>query len=215
MKKIITISREYGSGGRYIGGLLAEKLGYKFYDKELIDLAAKESGLAPEFVVKAEQNLSSGWFYNLMLGSSYSGGTYSSLQTTGPQMLPLTDQLFNAQRKTIIEIAKKGPCVIVGRCADYILKSTEEVDSTNVLNVFIYADEKTKIDRAVKMYNVPESEAKKVISQINKRRANHYNTFTEDTWGKPANYDIMVNSSAAAPELAVEIISLLAKASEN
>src|SRR5574344_1763501 len=115
MKKFITISREYGSGGHHIGKMVAEKMGYKFYDKELIALSAEGSGLAPEFVEKTEQNLPSGWFYSLMLGSSYTAGPYSSIQTTTPQILPLADQVFNAQRKTIVSLAQKGPCVIVGR----------------------------------------------------------------------------------------------------
>ena len=122
MKSIITISREYGSGGRLIGKKVAESLGYEFFDKEIIDMAAQESGLSPEFIKKTEQNLSSGFLYNLLLGTSYSGTAANTPQSiNGSQILPLADQVFNAERKTILNIAKKGNAVIVGRCADYIL----------------------------------------------------------------------------------------------
>lgn len=201
MKKIITISREFASGGRTIAKLVADELGYKYYDNELIDLCAKESGLSAEFIEKSEQSLSSGWIYNLMLGSSFSATSYT---TTGT--LPLADQIFNAQRKSILSIAKEEPCVIVGRCADYILKSSNEFDEKEILNVFIYADEQDKINRAVNEYKIPEADAKKVVSQINKRRENHYNTFTENRWGARENYDLLINSAYSGIEATAKLI---------
>lgn len=211
MKKIITISREYGSGGRLIGKLVAENLGYSFYDREIIDMAAQESGLSPDFIKKTEQNLSSGFLYNLLLGTSYSGsnGTPSSLN--GNQMLPLADQVFNAERKVILDLAKKGSCVIVGRCADYILNTSEEIDSKELLNVFIYGDLEEKLKRIEELYKEPEQAAKKTIQQIDKRRANHYNTFTEATWGDRKNYDLMINSSTAGIEETARIIAEIAR----
>lgn len=211
MKKIITISREYGSGGRLIGKLVAENLGYSFFDREIIDMAAQESGLSPEFIKKTEQNLSSGFLYNLLLGTSYSGsnGTPSSLN--GNQMLPLADQVFNAERKVILDLAKKGSCVIVGRCADYILNTSEEIDSKELLNVFIYGDLEEKLKRIEELYKEPEQAAKKNIQQIDKRRANHYNTFTEATWGDRKNYDLMINSSTAGIEETARIIAEIAR----
>ena len=211
MKKIITISREYGSGGRLIGKLVSENLGYSFYDREIIDLAAQESGLSPDFIKKTEQNLSSGFLYNLLLGTSYSGsnGTPSSLN--GPQMLPLADQVFNAERKVILDLAKKGSCVIVGRCADYILNTSDEIDSKELLNVFIYGDLEEKLKRIEELYKEPEQAAKKNIQQIDKRRANHYNTFTEATWGDRKNYDLMINSSTAGIEETARIIAEIAR----
>ena len=211
MKKIITISREYGSGGRLIGKLVAENLGYSFYDREIIDMAAQESGLSPDFIKKTEQNLSSGFLYNLLLGTSYSGsnGTPSSLN--GPQMLPLADQVFNAERKVILDLAKKGSCVIVGRCADYILNTSDEIDSKELLNVFIYGDLEEKLKRIEELYKEPEQAAKKNIQQIDKRRANHYNTFTEATWGDRKNYDLMINSSTAGIEETARIIAEIAR----
>ena len=117
MDKIITISREYGSGGHTIGKLVAEKLGVPFYDNEIIDMAAKDSGLSAEFIQKTEQNLSSGWLYSLLLGATYASPATSSRMGVNAQApaLPLADQVFNAQRKVIINFAKKGPCVIDGR----------------------------------------------------------------------------------------------------
>ena len=211
MKKIITISREYGSGGRLIGKLVAESLGYDFYDKEIIDLAAQESGLSPDFIKKTEQNLSSGFLYNLLLGSSYSGTANGASSINGTQMLPLADQVFNAERKVILDLAKKGNCVIVGRCADYILNTSDEIDSKSLLNVFIYGNLEEKLKRIENLYKEPEQAAKKTIQQIDKRRANHYNTFTEATWGDRKNYDIMINSSTAGIEETARLISEIAK----
>lgn len=211
MKKIITISREYGSGGRLIGKLVAESLGYDFYDKEIIDMAAQESGLSPDFIKKTEQNLSSGFLYNLLLGSSYSGTANGASSINGTQMLPLADQVFNAERKVILDLAKKGNCVIVGRCADYILNTSYEVDSKSLLNVFIYGNLEEKLKRIEDLYKEPEQAAKKTIQQIDKRRANHYNTFTEATWGDRKNYDIMINSSTAGIEETARLISEIAK----
>ena len=211
MKKIITISREYGSGGRLIGKLVAETLGYDFYDKEIIDMAAQESGLSPDFIKKTEQNLSSGFLYNLLLGSSYSGTANGAASINGTQMLPLADQVFNAERKVILDLAKKENCVIVGRCADYILKASDEIDSKSLLNVFIYGNLEEKLKRIEDLYKEPEQAAKKTIQQIDKRRANHYNTFTEATWGDRKNYDIMINSSTAGIEETARLISEIAK----
>lgn len=211
MKKIITISREYGSGGRLIGKLVAESLGYDFYDKEIIDMAAQESGLSPDFIKKTEQNLSSGFLYNILLGSSYSGTANGASSINGTQMLPLADQVFNAERKVILDLAKKGNCVIVGRCADYILNTSDEVDSKSLLNVFIYGNLEEKLKRIEDLYKEPEQAAKKTIQQIDKRRANHYNTFTEATWGDRKNYDIMINSSTAGIEETARLISEIAK----
>lgn len=212
MKKIITVSREYGSGGRVIAKLVAENLGYDFYDKEIIDMSAQESGLSPDFIKKTEQNLSSGFLYNLLLGSTYSGTATNVAQTlNGNQILPLADQVFNAQRKTILNIAKKGNCVIVGRCADYILSTSDEINKDDLLNVFIYGEIDEKVKRIEELYKEPESAAKKTIYQIDKRRANHYNTFTENTWGDRKNYDIMINSSSAGLETTASIITEIAR----
>lgn len=209
MKKIITISREYGSGGRLIGRLVADKLGYKFYDREIIDMAAQESGLSPEFIKKTEQNLTSGFLYNLLLGSSYAGTGIQPIG--GTQTLPLADQVFNAERNTILKIAREEPCVIVGRCADYILSNAEEINSDELLNVFIYADLESKIQRIEEIYKESQGDARKLIQQTDKRRANHYNMFTDAEWGNRSNYDILLNSSTFGIEETAAIIERFVK----
>jgi cytidylate kinase len=212
MKKIITISREYGSGGRTIGQEVAKLMGYAFYDKEIIDIAAKDSGLSPEFIEKTEQNISSGWLYSLLLGSSYAAtGTTGVPAGSQNPILPLADQVFNAQRKAIIGIAKKGPCVIVGRCADYILKHCDEINPDDVLNVFIYAPIDDKIKRAIEQKKIKSEDAKRTVLQIDKRRANHYNTFTETTWGDRKNYDVLFNSSLLGLDATSKLIVDIAK----
>ncbi len=209
MRKYITISREFGSGGRFIGKQVAESLGISFYDREIIDMTAEHSGLSAEFIEKTEQSISSGFLYNLLLGTSYAGSVSPSanqaINSSSP-ILPLADQVFNAERKTIIDIAKKGPCVIVGRCADYILSTCDEIDASEVLNVFIYADMDDKITRIKEIYKLDVPDTKKHILQIDKRRANHYNTFTENTWGARQNYDLMLNSTAIGIENTARLI---------
>ncbi len=212
MKKYITISREYGSGGRLIGKMVAEQLGYAFYDKEIIDMAAEESGLSADFIKKTEQNLSSGWLYNLLLGTSYAGTSANGMtQPVGQTIIPLADQIFNAERKIILGLTKQ-PCVIVGRCADYILSTSDQIDNKDLLNVFIYADIEAKLKRIEEIYKETEACAKKTIIQIDKRRANHYNTFTENIWGDRKNYDMMINSTSAGLEATAKWIVELAKA---
>ena len=206
MKKYITISREFGSGGRVIGKKIADNLGYDFYDREIIDMAAEESGLSAEFIEKTEQNISSGWLYNLLLGTSYAGTTSSGGQHIGIQGLPLADQVFNAERKIIQGLTKK-PCVVVGRCADYIFRTSEEIDKNDLLNLFIYADMEDKVKIVSERLGIGDKEAKKMVRQIDRRRANHYSTFTEDTWGDRKNYDLMVNSSTLGIEQTVEMLT--------
>lgn len=209
MKRVITISREFGSGGRSIGRKLASLLNYKFYDRELIDMTAENSGLSAEFIEKTEQNISSGWLYNLLLGSGYISPMRGN--TAGKPLVPLADQVFNAQRKVILNIAEIESCVIVGRCADAILRTSDVVKKDELLNVFIYSDMQYKIDRAVNEYDIPEREAAHVITQTNKFRANHYNIFTESTWGARENYDLLINSALAGIDGTAEIIANLAK----
>ena len=213
MDKIITISREYGSGGHTIGKLVAEKLGIPFYDNEIIDMAAKDSGLSAEFIQKTEQNLSSGWLYTLLLGAAYASPATSSRMGVNAQTpaMPLADQVFNAQRKVIIEFAKKGPCVIVGRCSDYILRHCDEIDSDKLLNIFIYAPLADKVKRAVEQKGLNPETAEKEVKLIDKRRANHYNTFTERTWGNRSHYDLLINSSLVGVEKTAEMIATIAQ----
>ncbi len=213
MRHIITISREYGSGGHSIGEIVAKELNVPFYDSEIIDMAAKDSGLSPDFIKKNEQNISSGWLYTLLLGASYATpGTSSKLGIGGQsQNTPLADQVFNAQRKVIIDLAKKGPCVIVGRCSDYVLRHCEEIDKNDVLNVFIYAPLADKVKRAIEQHGLNPETAEKEVKLIDKRRANHYNTFTERTWGNRSHYDLLINSSLVGIQGTANMIVEIAK----
>lgn len=178
---IVTISRQYGSGGRYVGRILAQKLGIKFWDKELIESVAKKSGMTEEFVSENEQKRE--WGANL-------NSEYNS-----------EDELYIAQTKVIKEIATQGSCVIIGRCADYILK-----DNPSVIRVFIYSDEDAKIKRAIKHYNLNEKNAKKEIEKIDKERARHYKYYTNQEWGNLNNYDIALNSDYLGVEKTAQII---------
>ncbi len=213
MKKIITISREYGSGGHTIAELVAKKLGYSFYDNEIIDMAAKDSGLSPDFITKTEQNLSSGWLYTMLLGASYASPLTSSKLGVNAvnSQAPLADQVFTAQRNVIIELAKKGPCVIVGRCSDYILRHCEEINHNDLLNIFIYAPLEEKVKRAIEQKGLNPDTAEKEVKLIDKRRANHYNTFTERTWGNRSHYDMLINSATLGLEKTADLIADIAR----
>lgn len=215
MKKIITIGREYCSGGSIIGKLLAEKLGYAFYDKQIIDDAAQNSGLSADFITKNEQKVPSAWLYSILVGATYAApGTNGAAAGISAGTLPLADQVFNAQRSAIIELAKKGPCVIVGRCSDYILRHCEEIDRSQLLNVFIYAPMEAKVRRAIEQKKLDEKNAERNIKLIDKGRANHYNTFTQRTWGNRAHYDILLNSSTLGLEKTADLLAQMVKESQ-
>lgn len=194
-KTIITISRQFGSGGREVGKKLAEALGIPFYDKELIEMAAKESGIDEELFEDEEYRTSRGFY---LLGAI--GFTLGSPITSISEM-SLNDRLFLVQSETIENIAEKGPCVIVGRCADYVL---EEKHST--INIFIHASMKDRKERAIHSYEVDERNIEASISKIDKRRANYYNYYTDRKWGAAENYDIVLNSSKFGIDGCVDII---------
>ena len=172
---VITISREYASGRRYVGKLLADKLGINFYDKELITLAAKESGLSKKYIEETDEN---------------------SRRTEND------DRIFIAESKVIKKLAKNESCVIVGRCADYILK-----DNKDVLKVFLYSDEDNKVNRAVKYYGLDKNKASKIINKINKEREKHYKFYTNRNWKDFDNYDLIINVDSQGVEKTAEYIS--------
>lgn len=177
-KRIITISREFGSGGRFIGEEVAKKLGIKYYDKEIIGQIAKESGLAPEYIKEsAELSPKKGVFAYAFTGRDITGKS-------------VEDMVYEAQRKVILDLAEKEPCVIIGRNADYILK-----DRDDVLNVYIHGDMPEKIQRICKLHNISEADAVKMINDIDKRRMTNYNFYTDQKWGKASNYTLCLNSS--------------------
>ena len=187
---VITISREYGSGGRYVGRLIADKLGIKFYDKEFVTKIAKETGLSEEYIESNEQKKDS--------LSSLNNGYYFGLNNA--------DELFIKESELIKEIANKESCVIIGRCADFILK-----DKENVIKVFIYSNMKDKIKRATEIYELDKEKAEKEIKRIDKLRANHYKYYTGKDWNDNENYDICINSDALGVEKVADLICEIAK----
>lgn len=177
-KRIITISREFGSGGRFIGEEVAKKLGVAYYDKDIIGKIAEQSGLSPEYIQEnAELSPKKGLFAYAFSGRDITGKS-------------VEDMVYEAQRKTIMEIAEKESCVIIGRNADFILK-----DRDDVLNVFINGDMPEKTQRIIDLYNVEEKEAVKMMADTDKRRMTNYNFYTEQKWGKASNYTLCLNSS--------------------
>ena len=177
-KIVITISREYGSGGHYVGELLAKRMGINFYDKNLINLISKKSGLSKEYVEENSQKLAS----------------FKYIDNND-------DRIFIAEEKVIKDLAKKEPCVIVGRCADYILK-----DNKDTIKVFLYSSSQDKVKRAVKYYNLEEDKALKEINKINSERAKHYKYYTNRDWYDFANYDIALNVDYLGVEKTAELL---------
>jgi len=186
---VVTIAREYGSGGRIIGQQLAKELKVLFYDKELISLAAKESGFAEDFINQMEQKKSLSFLYNLYMTS---------------QELPASEQVFLAQSKAIKEVGKQ-PCVIVGRCADYVLR-----DHDNCIRVFIHAPFEQRAARIRDLYNEQHPDLQEFIHKQDKNRASYYNYFTQNKWGQAKNYHLCIDSSIGIPAT-VHVIKELVK----
>ena len=188
-KRIITISREFGSGGRFIGEEVAKKLGIAYYDKNIINEIAEKSGLSPEYIQEnAELSPKKGLFAYAFAGRDITGKS-------------VEDMVYEAQRKVILELADKEPCVIIGRNADYILK-----DRDDVLNVFIHGDAPEKIQRIIRLYNVEEQKAVKMMADTDKRRMANYNFYTNQKWGKADNYTLCLNSSQLGYDRCEKII---------
>lgn len=205
MNKIITISRQYGSGGREIGAKLAEKLGVPFYDNELITRAAKESGFAEAAFENAEKKATNSLLYSIAMGMNSYGN-----QELGFSHLSLDDRIYLAQSNVIRKVAAEGPCVIVGRCADYILK-----DLDNVVNIFIWANIQFRIERAIRIDGLAENKAGENILKIDKRRANYYNYHASEKWGRVENYQLSIESSYAGIDGTVEIIKAFIESAEE
>ena len=188
-KRIITISREFGSGGRFIGEEVAKKLGIAYYDKNIINEIAEKSGLSPEYIQEnAELSPKKGLFAYAFAGRDVTGKS-------------VEDLVYEAQRKVILELAEKESCVIIGRNADYILK-----DRDDVLNVFIHGGTPEKIQRITRLYNVEEQKAVKMMVDIDKRRMVNYNFYTNQKWGKADNYTLCLNSSQLGYDRCEKII---------
>jgi len=197
-KFIIAISREYGSGGRHIGELLSTDLGIPFYDKEIIQMASEKSGLSPGFIEKSDESIPNTFLHNL----KYSG--YTSYDSISFYDTPVTDKVFLAQSSVIKELASKGNCVIVGRCADYVLR-----DNPSLVTIFIRGVLEDRVRHAVKHYGLPEENASEKIKRIDKSRTNYYKYYTSRQWGNINNFDLVINSSFTGVGSAVEIIKTM------
>ena len=193
---IVTVAREYGSGGRYVARILAEKLGIKFYDNDLIEIVSNESGLSAKYIEENEQNIH--------------GNLLSSFNTQYSENLSNDDNLFIAESKAIKEIADKGACVIVGRCANNILK-----DKENVINIFLYSDDENKVKRAVTYYGLNEKTALNEIRKINENREKHYKYYTNEKWRNMSNYDLSINVDKLGVEKTAEMIEEFIKGKQK
>ena len=188
-KRIITISREFGSGGRFIGEEVAKKLGIAYYDKNIINQIAEESGLSPDYIQEsAELSPKKGILAYALAGRDITGKS-------------VEDMVYEVQRKVILELAEKEPCVIIGRNADFILK-----DRDDVLNVFIHGNMPEKTKRICQLYNVSEQDAIKMMTDTDKRRMTNYNFYKDQRWGKASDYTLCLNSSQLGYDKCEEII---------
>lgn len=190
---IITISRQFGSGGRTVGHMVAEKLGIPFYDKELVEHIALESGFAPHFVEEHGEHAPGKSIFSYAFAHHGIPGVMNGLSTA--------DFLWNIQCSAILQLAEKGPCVIVGRNADYILK-----DRKDVLHTYIHADMDFRADRIVRLYGESEKSPMARLQEKDKRRSLNYQHYTGRTWGDADNYDISLNTAVVGVDKAAEII---------
>ena len=188
MRKIITISRQYASGGREIGQKLAKRLGTGYYDLELLEEAAKGSGIHQSHFVENDEKRTNSFLY--LLSTTYGQGG-----------VPFDDSLFFATLNAIRKIASEEDCVIIGRCADYALRDFERV-----LNVFITAPIDVRVKRAVEVYGIAEKHAEDYVKRIDKQRISYYNYYTDKRWGQPQNYQICLDSSALGIDGTVDLL---------
>ena len=193
---VITIGRQFGSGGRYVGKLLAEKLGIPYYDKQLLAEAAKDSGICEELFENHDEKPTRSLLFSMVMGMQMHSDTGSVYMD-----MPLNHKIFLAQFDAIRRIASEGPCVIVGRCADYVLR-----DKPNAVHVFVKADMPSKVERAVKYYGVDPLKAEEIIRKADKQRASYYSYYATTDWGDVSNYDLCVDTGRLGVDGAVELI---------
>lgn len=198
---IITITREFGTGARVIGREVAALLGYGYYDRALIEMAAEKSGLSEEVIERAEEKASNSFLYNLATAA------YIVSDMTAEYAMPVNDRAFMVQSDVIQDIARSGNGVIVGRCADYVLR-----DHPNLLRVFIYADKADRVNRIVNEYGQDPKNAESVLNKIDKGRANYHKFYTGLNWRAMENYDLCINTSKTGIQGAVMAIKAAAEA---
>lgn len=202
---IITIGREFGSAGREIGYKIADDFGIKLYDKEMLNRAAKESGICEELFEAHDEKPTNSFLYSLVMDTyslGYSSGSYTDM--------PINHKVFLAQFDAIKKIASEGPCILVGRCADYAL---EEFD--NVLTVFIHAKMEARIRRIATIYNLTDAKAKEMIQKTDKQRSSYYNYYTNKKWSDAESYDVCLDSSVLGIEGTAEAIKQLVAIKES
>ncbi|MEF9918394.1 MAG: cytidylate kinase-like family protein [Eubacterium sp.] len=195
-RTIITIARQFGSGGRNIGQKLAKALEIPFYDQELIDEGAKESGINREMVKDLEESPTNSLLYSIASSSLFGTGHFSPTID-----LPITDRLFLAQSDIIRNFADKGSCVIVGRCANYVLR-----DAYDTIDVFIHRDFDERVNQVSKLYDLTMKKAEETVKKIDKKRSSYYSYYTDKRWGQAENYDLCLNSGLLGEDSTVEII---------
>lgn len=205
MKSVITIGRQLGSNGKRIGKSLAEQLGFKFYDKNTIARVAKEKGLSDNLFDEMSERPTSSLLYSLVMGVQSSKGLYYQYN----DMLN-GDSLFRLQADVIKSIASEGPCVIVGRCADYILR-----ENPNLIKLFLYSDSETRIKNLMARDNMSEKEARSAVNKADKRRSNYYNFYTNKSWGNVNNYDLCLDTSSLPFEDCVNFLHSYVKEREK
>ena len=205
MKTIITIGRQYGSGGREIGQKIADHYGIKFYDRELLAQVAKDSGFAKEIIQREDERPTSSFLYNLVM-DTYSFGHGAAAAFTD---MPLSQKVFLAQFETIKSLAEEGPCIFIGRCADEAL-----IDRKDVLNIFIHASEEFRISRvrSYPEYNEKEQNGKRItdfMAKIDRQRQSYYNYYSSGKWGRAENYDLCIDSSLLGIDGTVHLLTQL------
>lgn len=205
MNTVITIGRQYGSAGREIGQKLAEYFNIPYYDKELLTRAAKESGFCEEMIQNHDERPTNSFLYNLVMDTYSFGYNNSSFVD-----MPISHKVFLAQFDTIKKIADEGPCVIVGRCADYALSEYK-----NCVHLFIYGNEDAKVSRIMEKYELTEQKAKEMIMKRDKQRQSYYNYYSSKKWGKADSYDLCINSSVLGVEGSVRLITQFVEDFEN
>ncbi len=205
MKTIITIGRQFGSAGREIGEKLAKEFGIPCYDKELLSRAAKESGFCEELIQSHDERPTNSFLYNLVM-DTYSFG----YNAAGLIDMPISQKVFLAQFDAIKKMADEGPCIIVGRCADYAL-----ADYENCLSVFIHADMPSKVKRIMEKYNLSEHKAKDMITKKDRQRQSYYNYYSSKRWGVSDSYDLSVNSSILGIDGTVNLLKQFIMDYEN
>lgn len=195
---IICIGRQFGSGGREIGLGLAEKLGIPLYDKEILKKAAEKSGIVEELFEKADEKPTNSFLYSLSMGTH----GQQAINFTNYNDYLTNDKLFLFQCNTIRELADKGSCIMIGRCADYILRSRKDT-----LSVFIHAPLELRIQRIARLRNIDEDAARALIKKTDRQRANYYNFYAEHDWGAADTYDITLNSGKFGIERSIEVLT--------